>query len=510
MAENQTSNNKRIVKNTVVLYIRMIVVMFITLYSSRIVLQALGVDDFGLYNVVGGVVALLSFLRTSLTSSTQRFLSYEIGKNDKVRLKLVFNNSMTAHVLISLIILVLAETVGLWFLNVKINIPEGREFAANVIYHLSVFSTVISMITVPFNAAVISHERMSFFAVVGVVEAVLKLGFAFLLLVFGSDKLVLYGVLMTVIVLFDLFAYWLYCKIKFEEARFRLSFDKSLFKEIFNFSGWTILGQMAVVGVNYGTNILINMFYSVAANAAMGIAQQVNGAITGLTSNFQTAFQPQITKSYASKDYPYMTSLIFYSSKVSFFLLFIATLPIMMNIDYILHIWLTTVPDFSNSFCVLFMVASIFNAMSAPLWISVFATGRIKGYQIAVSTVYFSDLVFVYVLFKLGFPPVTCMIVKTVVNFLVIFVRLFYARKEVAGFSSKLYLKLVFLPCMLSAIITIVPVFLFYLSVNIAKVKLLATGLGIILSIVVAYYIGLKKNERAMLNQFVTRILKVK
>lgn len=494
--QEQNTNSKRIVKNTIVLYIRMIVVMFITLYSSRIVLQALGIDDFGLYNVIGGVVALLGFLKTSLTSSTQRFLSYEIGTGNEVKLKVVFNNSMTAHLLISLIIVLLAETVGLWFLNAKINIPVGRELAANVIYQLSIFSTVVSMITVPYNAVVISHEKMTYFAIVGVIEAVLKLGLALLLLVLFSDRLILYGIFMALITIIVLIAYWGYSRYKFVEARFRLSYDKKLFKEIFSFSGWTILGQMAVVGVNCGTNILVNMFYSVAVNAAMGIAQQVNGAITGLTSNFQTAFQPQITKSYAAKDYTYLTTLINYSSKISFFLLFIATLPIMLNIDYILNIWLTTVPEYTSSFCILFLIASIFNAFSTPLWISVFATGKIKNYQIAVSAVFFSDLVFVYILFSLGFSPVTCMIVKVIINFIVIFVRLQFASNNVSGFNAINYLRFALIPCIYTALLTMVLIspFIYYSTTLIHKIG--ATFLAIVVSIASAYYIGLKKEER--------------
>ncbi len=502
------SNTKRIAKNTIVLYVRMIIVLLISLYSSRIVLQALGVDDFGLYNVVAGVVALLSFLKTSLTSSTQRFLSYEIGTGDRMRLKSVFGNSMTAHVLISIIIVVISETIGLWFLNAKINIPEGREFAANVIYQLSVLATVVSMLTVPYNAAVIAHEKMTFFAVVGIAEAVLKLGFALLLLVLSFDKLILYGALMALIAIIIFVAYLFFCRIRFEETHSHLSYEKVLFKEIFSFSGWTILGQMAVIGVNYGSNILINLFYSVAANAAMGIALQVNGAITGLTSNFQTAFQPQITKSYASKDYSYMNSLIHYSSKISFFLLFIVTYPIMLNMDFILDVWLTTVPEYSNSFCILFLIASIFNAISAPLWISIFATGIIKRYQLVVSAVYFSDLIIVYILFKLGYPPVTCMIVKAAISFLVIFVRLFFTGKEVEGFSRLKYCRFALTPCFLSALITIVLSMPLFIMVTAVWQKIVVTLFAIIVSIISTYLIGLNKTERKSVKEFIVKTIR--
>lgn len=501
---NHNSDTKKIFKNTIVLYIRMFVVMLISLYSSRVVLAALGVDDFGLYNVVGGVVALFSFLKSSLTASTQRFLSFELGKTEDSKIQSVFSISVTTHIIVSIIIVLLAETIGLWFLNAKINIPEGREFAANVIYQLSVLSLVLGMLTVPYNAVVISHEKMGFFAFVGVVESVLKLVFA-LLLFYGKDKLIMYGVFIALINMLILGAYWIYCRLHFFETKYHFVFNKTIFRDIFSFSGWTILGQMAVIAVNYGTNILVNMFYTVAANAAMGIAQQVNGALTGLTSNFQTAFQPQITKSYASKDYDYLKTIIYYASKISFFLLFIVTFPIMLNIDAILKIWLTTIPDNTNSFCILFIVASIFNAISTPLWISVFATGKIRTYQIVVSAVFFSDLIIVYGLFSLGFPPVTCMIVKASINFFVIFVRLFFTRKEVEGFSTRLYLKNTLIPCMLSALLTIAPIVYAFSLVNSFGEKLLVTCLGISLSVLLAYFVGLKRRERVMFRKYMSK-----
>lgn len=504
---SNTSNSKRIVVNTIVLYVRMFVVMLITLYSSRIVLKALGIDDFGLFNLVGGVVALTTFLKSSLASSTQRFLSYELGRGDIERTKKIFSVSLTTHVIIAGIIILLTETMGLWYLNAKVNIPEGREVAANVVYQLSVLSLVVSMIALPYNADVISREKMSFFAIVGILEAILKLAFAFLLLVIDVDKLILYGILTVLLSILVCFSFYVYCRVKFEEASFSLSFDKSLFKEIFSFSGWTLLGQMAVVAVSYGTGLVVNLFYSVAVNAAMAIAQQVNGAITGLTGNFQTAFQPQITKSYAAKDLGYMNTLIHYASKVSFFLLFIVTYPIMLNIDFILNVWLTTVPQYTNSFCILFIVASIFNAISAPLWISVFATGKIKWYQIVVSFVFFSDLVVVYILFKMGYPPVTCMVVKAGINFLVIFVRLLFACKQVDGFSAGQYIRSAFTPCIVSAFITIALTLPLFLMATSSWKKILVTAFAIVLATAVAYFIGLKKDERVAVNKMALSVI---
>jgi Na+-driven multidrug efflux pump len=261
--------------------------------------------------------------------------------------------------------------------------------------------------------------------------------------------------------------------------------------------------------VSYGTGIVVNWFYPLAVNAAMGIAHQVNGAITGLTSNFQTAFQPQITKSYAAKDYEYLGNLIAYTAKISFFLLFIVTYPILLNIDAILGIWLTTVPEYTNWFCILFIIASIFNAISAPLWIAIFATGRIKTYQIIVSLVFFSDLVIVYLLFKLGLPPVTCMIVKAAINFIVIFIRVFFAKKEVEVFSAGQFIKGAVVPCFLAALLTVglsLPVFLLCSSV---VLKILVTAIALVLSIVLAYYIGLNKVERVSVKGLVLSYLHI-
>ena len=382
--------------------------------------------------------------------------------------------------------------------------------AADIIYQLSVFSLMVSVVALPYTADVISHEKMTFYAVVGIAEAVLKLFFAYLLLVIDTDKLILYGITTALLQLLVNISFGIYCRIKFKESRFRLAYDKTIFREVFSFSGWALLGQVAVVAVSYGTGIVVNWFYPLAVNAAMGIAHQVNGAITGLTSNFQTAFQPQITKSYASKDYEYLGSLISYTAKISFFLLFIVTYPILLNIDAILGFWLTTVPEYTNWFCILFIIASIFNAISAPLWIAVFATGRIKAYQIIVSLVFFSDLVIVYFLFKLGFPPVTCMIVKAIINFIVIFIRIFFAKKEVEVFSAGQFIRGAVIPCLLSALLTIgLSLPLFLLSSTIA-LKIIVTVIAIAVSILIAYYVGLNKKERLSVKGLILNYLPVR
>lgn len=507
---DNSEQTHQIAKNTVILYVRMICTMLITLYSSRVVLQALGVEDFGLFNVVGGVVALLSFLRTSLTSSTQRFISFELGRNDSVQLKRVFNMSLITHMLISLIIVILSETVGLWFLNTHINIPVGREVAANWIFQFSIISLCVSTITVPYNADVISHEKMSFYALVSILEAIVKLLLAYLLFLSQYDRLIVYGGLMMLVNFIDLCLYYFYCRKNFVETKFMWFVDKQLFTKIFSFSGWTIVGQLAVVGANQGTTILINMFHSIVANAAMGIAQQVNNAISGLTANFQTAFQPQLTKSYAAKDYDYMNNLISKTSKISYFLLFLASLPIVINIDWILSVWLgDNVPLYTNQFCVLYLLASLFNALSAPLWISVYATGRIKNYQIAVSAIFFSDIIIVYLIFHFyDTSPVVAMLVKAVINMIIVFVRIVFSSMEVPGFSAKNYLKKTISPILVVSGISIGMVLIIYFLQMGTYAKLIISIPIFLISCLLSFKIGLTNLEQMYVIEYIKNILR--
>ena len=502
---NTSSNTKRIAKNTIVLYIRMIVIMIITLYTSRVVLKALGFEDYGLYNVIGGVVALMSFLKSSMSESTQRFLSYEMGKGNDNNLKNVFSVCLTTHFLIALILLILAETLGLWFLNTQINIPEGRETAANWIYQFSVISLCISIVSVPFSADIISHEQMGFFAFLSIMEAVFKLGFSFAIMFTGFDKLIFYGFLMMLVPIINIALNWCYCYKKHPETHYKFFWDKEMFKKIFSFSGWTIWGQLAIVGSNQGTNILVNIFHSVTANAAMGVGQQVNHAITGLISNFQTAFKPQITKSYAAGDFKYLTTLTNYAAKISFYLFFIVSLPLLLNIDFVLDLWLDKVPEYANAFCVIFIIASAFNAMSAPLYMNIFSTGRIRGYQIAMSVAYILELLMVYSIFKLGYPVVTGVAMKAVLNFIVIFIRMKYAHKEVKSFSSWNYLKEVFLPLVLSVIVTLGVAFPLFHNVHGAWQTIGATITIIVVSFITAYYVGMNNHERDNLKKIVTK-----
>ncbi|MBR1499135.1 MAG: hypothetical protein IJ615_05840 [Bacteroidaceae bacterium] len=502
---NQTEKTKRIAKNAVLLYVRMVVTLVITLFTSRIVLKALGFDDFGLYNVIGGVVTLFAFLRSSMSSSTQRFLAYEMGSGTPDSLRRVFSVCLTTHILLALVLFVLAETVGLWFLWHHINIPAGRGEAANWIYQFAVMSLCMNMVSLPYDADIVSNERMGYFAFLSILDAVLKLVIAYVVLYTQGDHLILYGALMMGISALDFFLNWIYCRLKFAETRFSFYWNKEMFLRIFSFSGWTIYGQLAVVGSNQGTNILVNIFHSVVANAAMGVGHQVNSALTGLVSNFQTAFKPQITKSYASGDYEYLTSLTNYASKISFFLLFIVSLPIMLNIDWVLQLWLERVPAHAGELCIVFIIASLCNAVSAPLWMNIFATGKVRNYQLGLSAAYIAELIAVYVLFRMGCPLVVGVSMKAMLNFVVIFIRLYYTHTTQPQFSLAAYARQVVLPVFCAAALTVLASVPVIMMVTDDVTRLLTTPAVVLVSLAAAYFIGLTGKERKSLKNLINK-----
>lgn len=504
---DHSTNNKRIARNTIILYIRMLVVMGVTLFTSRIVLQALGVENFGLYDVVAGVVGLFTFLRTSMEKCTQRFLNVEMAKPNG-QLHNTFCVSVTIHVLIMFAILLLAETIGLWFLNAKINIPEGREMAANWIYQFSVASLCFTLLCVPYSATIVAHEKMDFFAIVSITDALLKLGIAFLILNSSFDHLIFYGLLMASVSLINFFLYMLYCRTKFDEAKFRFLFDKRLFKSIFGYVSWTLCGQMAILGTNQGNSILVNVFHSVTANAAMSIGSQVNAAVTSLSSSFQTAFNPQITKSYASGDHEYLKFLVFMTSKVSFFLLVIVSIPMAFNIDFLLSVWLKTVPQYSGIFCILTLCNGILNALSAPLNFTVMATGKIKWFQIVTSIVYISDLFILYALFSIGCPPATALVVKVSIMVIILFVRLYFAHASIPCINILSYVRFIIVPLSISTALSIGTAYLMMKFAITPFAKIGATCGMIIASLLFIFFIGLSSKEKQSLKGLVCKIFK--
>ncbi len=502
-----SKNNKRIAKNTVLLYIRSFIVMLVSLYTSRVILKALGVDDYGLFNVIGGVVGLFAFLRSSMTKSTQRFLNFEMAKPNG-RLKETFSVSLTIHVLLAGIALVLAETIGLWFLNTYIQIPEGREFAANMVYQATIVSFIFTILSVPYNASIIAHEKMGYFAVVSIIDAFLKLAICYLIMVGDHDRLIIYGWLMMGVNALNFALYAVYCLIRCPETSFRLLFDKELTKEMLGYTTWTVVGQIAIIGTNQGGSILMNMFHSVTANAALGVATQVNNAVVSLTSNFQTAFNPQITKSYASKDYDYLKFLVFTTSKISFLLLAFVSIPIAFNINEILDLWLDFVPQHSASFVVLILGNTILNAMSAPFNYTVLSSGKIKYFQIVTSIVYLSDLVIVYLLFSIGLPPEAALVVKVIIMVAILFVRMYFAHREVPCINMLSYIKEVALPLVLSSLVAVGIGELLFIFVDDVLSRIIFSILLLIVTLIAMFCIGLNKKERSMIKNIIYKRVK--
>lgn len=423
-----SENNKRIAKNTMFLYVRMLLIMGVTLYTSRIVLQVLGVEDFGIYNVVGGIVVLFSFVNNAMVTSTQRFLNYELGKKNLEATARVFSASVTIHWCIAIVTLILAETVGLWFLLNYIQYPLEREWAVILTYQFAILSTCINMIRAPYNAAIIAYEKMSFYAYISIIEAILRLLIVLLLLLANFDRLIFYSFLMFVVIGIVTLGYYVYCKSHFSTCCYTYHWNKDLYKHLMGFSGWSMFGGVANIGASQGLNILLNMFFGVTINAAMGIANQVQSAVYSFVGNFQTAFNPQIVKSYASGDRDYFIDLIVRTSKYSYFLLFTISLPLYICCEEVLSLWLGNIPEYAVSFCRLMILFSLLDAMQGPLWVSVQATGKIRDYQILMSVMILSNLPLSYLFLKQGYSPEVVLTIRCLLNLLILFVRLWYLR----------------------------------------------------------------------------------
>lgn len=410
------------------LYVRMLLIMGVTLYTSRIVLQVLGVEDFGIYNVVGGIVVLFSFVNNAMVTSTQRFLNYELGKKNLEATARVFSASVTIHWCIAIVTLILAETVGLWFLLNYIQYPQEREWAVIITYQFAIFSTCVNMIRAPYNAAIIAYEKMSFYAYISIIEAILRLLIVFLLLLANFDRLIFYSFLMFAVIGIVTLGYYAYCKSHFSTCRYTCHWDKDLYRRLMGFSGWSMFGGVANIGASQGLNILLNMFFGVTINAAMGIANQVQSAVYSFVGNFQTAFNPQIVKSYASGDRDYFIDLIVRTSKYSYFLLFTISLPLYICCEEVLSLWLGNIPEYAVSFCRLMILFSLLDAMQGPLWVSVQATGKIRDYQILMSVMILSNLPLSYLFLKQGYSPEVVLTIRCLLNLLILFVRLWYLR----------------------------------------------------------------------------------
>jgi len=505
------SNSSRIAKNTMYLYIRMLFSMAVALYTSRVVLDVLGVEDFGVYNVVGGVVTLFAFFNSAMSSATQRFFSFELGRQDYAKLKQTFNATVNIHIVIAIVVFLLAETIGLWFVNNHLVLPEERFETVQWVYHFSVATFVTGIIKVPYNALIIAHERMVTYAYLSIIEVVLKLLIVYLLVVISVDKLVLYAILVFMVTLVIAGVYVMYCIRQFKESKYQFYYDSNLYKVLLSYSGWSLFGNIAAVSKGQGTNILLNVFFGPILNAAYGIMIQVQVAVNVFVSNFQLAVNPQIIKSYASGDKDKTLDLMFKSSKYSFFLVLILVLPIIFNVDVILEIWLTVVPEYTSVFIVLCLFNLLIDSISGPLMIGVQATGKIKTYQIVVGTLLFLNLPISYLAIKFFNRPELIFYVSISISILAFIFRLFFLKK-LMGFGIKKYLYnvtlkvlIVFVPAYSLCYLITLKGWFFVQSEIISLI--LQSLIMIAISVLLCFVIGMSSSEKKFLKNSLNKIL---
>lgn len=503
--------SKRIIKNTGLLYFRMLILMAVSLYTSRILLSALGVVDYGLYNVVGGVVVMIGFLHGTMSTASARFVTVALGKGDINNMSIVFSNIFFINLFLALIIFILSETVGLWFLLEKMTIPENRVNASIWVYQFSVVSVVMNIITVPFNASIIAHERMGAFAYISLFDAISKLMIVYLIIASPYDRLIFYSFLIFSIHAIDILIYYIYCINKFPEAKVRFNFNKSVIKEIFSFVIWASYGSFVSVGFTQGLNILLNIFFGPAVNTARGIAVQVQNAVVNFTTNFQTAINPQLMKSTAQFNYIDSQRLLVASSKYSFFLLCMLGIPLIIETPYILSLWLKEVPKHCVDFCRIIIIISIWGSLANPLRIVNQAEGNIKKFQLFECSLLLLIIPLSYIALKIWENPILVFVVHLIIEIVAQFIRIFIVIPKI-NMNFSLYVHQVYL--------RIIPVFFFPVIISMGihyYVKnsdffsfLFTTSICEMSLLVLIYIIGLTYKEKHLIISYVLRFVKEK
>lgn len=497
---NTTENNKRIAKNTLLLYFRMIFLLAISLYTSRIVLQTLGVEDYGIYNVVGGVVTMFAFLNNAMGGATQRFLNFDLAQNNEQTVQETFNTALIIHFIIALLVIILSETIGLWFLYEKMVIPSERMNAAFWVFQCAIFIMAVNIISVPYNAAIIAHEKMGVFAYISILEASLKLIIVYLLYISPFDKLIIYSILLLLVSVIIRFVYTTYSHKHFQETHFLFTWKNKKLKEMGAFASWNLIGNLALIGLTQGLNILLNMFFGPVVNAARGVAVQVQGAIQQFATNFQTAINPQITKSYASNQMDYMYSLICKSSKFSFFMILLLSLPFIIMTDYVLTLWLKTPPEYTSAFLKIILINAMIDCLSNPLNNAINATGKIRSFQLTNGVLMLLVVPFAYIALQFGTPPTIVFTIQLGMTAFSHFFKIFFTQDRI-GLKFSYYAQKVYLPVlMISIIAPIIPYFL-YKSIEQNFIGFIITGFTCLFCVVISIYLlGLEKHERTVIN----------
>ncbi|MBQ0089035.1 MAG: lipopolysaccharide biosynthesis protein [Prevotellaceae bacterium] len=505
---DNTTNNKTIAKNTVLLYMRMFFTIIIGLYTSRVILQGLGITDYGIYNLVGGIVSMLAFLNVGMTGASQRFISYELGKGSLDSLKNVFCTSILTHNTIAVIGILAFETIGLWLVNYKLVIPSERLYAANIVFQCSIITFAVSTISIPYNACLVAHEKMGQFAYISMLETILKLGVALLITVSPFDKLILYAVLILCIQILIRLLYSVYCKKHFEECSYKFHFDKSLYKEMFSFAGWGCVGNMGFSLKDQLSNIILNLFFGTTVNAARGVATQVNGIINGFAMNFTMAMNPQITKQYAAGNIDRSKSLAISGSKYAFFLLSMVVIPFIINEKYVLRLWLGEVPEYTDAFVCIILIASCIYSMTHTISSAIIATGRVKVFQSLLAITLLLEAPIAYVILKLGGAPYMALLPCIFTNFLSIILRIVILHNYLPQYSIREYLLGIVTRCLLIFIIAFALSYYVHSLFNegIGTVLLTST-ISVIICALLMFFIGLDRREKEFI---ISKILKKK
>lgn len=494
------ANNKRIAKNTIYLYLRMLVTMGVSLYTTRVVINALGVSDYGVYNVMGGIIGMLVYVNTLLSGGTSRFLTIELGKGNMPKLRLTFSIANLLSCIAALLVLVLGETIGLWFMNTQLNIDPSRMQAANWVYQCALLSCCFTVLQTPFSAAVIAHEKMSVYAYMSIFDVSMKLLVAFALLYFKFDKLILYAVLMLVSNVVNVLLYGVYCFRKFEEVNLKLMYDRSLFHEMLTFSGWNMIGAFSNLLNNYGLNILLNIFFGTVVNAARGIAIQVSGIIQQLYANFQMASRPQIMKYYAQNDVSAMSQLICNTARYSSLLLICVAVPVCFNIDGILALWLGQNPEYTSWFIRIILLQSLFFAIDAPVGMGIHAVGRMKLPNVTSALLYLSVFPLTYIAMRLGAGPISSYVIYVLISPVILLVDLWILNKY-TGFDIRAFLSFTITPTItVLAVAAILPIVqCLYLPQSGVRMILVNCAISVVYVCLVVFFVGVPQNMRKRL-----------
>ena len=503
----EITNGKRIAKNTLLLYLRMIFLLGINLFTSREVLAALGAIDFGIYNVVGGFVTMFTMISGAMATATQRFISFEIGRGADGNVKAAFSTAVIIHVFLALLVFCIAETIGLWFINTKMSFPPERYVAVNWVYQFSVVTFMINIISVPYNASIIAYEKMAAFAYVSIFEAIAKLAIVYLIIWSPVDKLILYASLLALVAILVRIIYGFYCNKQFVECKCTWKSDKEIKKKMMSFVSWNLIGSLSGVLKEQGINVLLNIFFGAAVNAARGLAFQVNNAIHGFVANFQIAMNPQIVKTYASGNKDDMFKIVFQGSKFSYMLLLTLSMPVIIEAPYILNLWLKEVPEYTVIFLRLVMISALIESFSGPLIASMHASGKVRDYQIVVGGLSLLTLPFAYIVLKVYPEPYWAMVVGIVMAILCLFARLYMLRRSI-GLPVFLFLHSV---CSVDLLITLlsslIPI-LIYINLAEGFLSFIAVCIVCVVSTgSFSYVIGLNKKEKVIAKEKLYSIL---